>query len=91
MCEMAKKTALVVGALGVVGRAMLTYLETLPDWDVIGVSRRLPDFPTKARFKQLDLTEAAACMAVSGMAVTSAPMRPGQGRWPARPYVLLLF
>jgi nucleoside-diphosphate-sugar epimerase len=66
MCEMAKKTALVVGALGVVGRAMLTYLETQPDWDVIGVSRRAPDFPTKARFEQLDLTDAAACRAVLG-------------------------
>jgi nucleoside-diphosphate-sugar epimerase len=63
---MAKKTALVAGALGVVGRAMLTYLERHPDWDVVGVSRRAPDFKTSARFHQIDLTDGEACRSVLG-------------------------
>jgi nucleoside-diphosphate-sugar epimerase len=58
---MAKNTALVAGALGVVSRATMTYLADKPDWDVIGLSRRAPDFQTAARFLQLDLTNATAC------------------------------
>ena len=61
---MAKKTALVAGALGVVGRATMTYLEAQSDWEVIGLSRRAPDFETMARFHQLDLTDGAACHGV---------------------------
>ncbi|CAG7638070.1 hypothetical protein PAESOLCIP111_03909 [Paenibacillus solanacearum] len=33
-----RKTALVVGANGVIGRNLIDYLVTLPDWDIIGVS-----------------------------------------------------
>lgn len=36
----AKKTALVVGANGVIGRNLIDYLITLPEWTIIGVSRR---------------------------------------------------
>jgi hypothetical protein len=53
---MAKNTALVAGALGVVVRASMTSLADKPDWDVIGFSRRAPDFQTATRFLQLDLT-----------------------------------
>jgi nucleoside-diphosphate-sugar epimerase len=35
-----RKKALVVGALGVVGRGLLKHLVTLPDWDIIALSRR---------------------------------------------------
>src|SRR5215831_17753809 len=35
-----KKTALVAGATGVVGRNLLRRLVSDPDWDVIAVSRR---------------------------------------------------
>jgi nucleoside-diphosphate-sugar epimerase len=63
---MAKKTALVAGALGVVGRAALTYLDGHPDWEVIGLSRRAPDFKTGARFERLDFEDAEACRAVLG-------------------------
>ncbi len=56
---MTRRCALVAGALGVVGRATLRHLEASADWDVIGLSRRVPDFPT-ARFIQLDLTEGSA-------------------------------
>ena len=61
---MTKKTALVAGALGVVGRATMTYLASQPDWEVIGLSRRSPDFATSARFHPLDLTDRAACAQV---------------------------
>ncbi|MGB0551580.1 MAG: hypothetical protein ACPGQV_03235 [Alphaproteobacteria bacterium] len=55
---MAKNTALVAGALGVVVRATMTYLADKPDWDVIGLSlsQRAPDFQTATRFLQHDLT-----------------------------------
>ena len=55
--------ALVLGALGVVGRANVEYLTTLPDWDVVAVSRRKPDFDTRAAFVSADLTDAAATRA----------------------------
>src|SRR4029078_4830210 len=55
--------ALVLGALGVVGRANVEYLTTLPDWDVVAVSRRKPDFDTRAAFISADLTDAAATRA----------------------------
>lgn len=35
-----RKVALVVGANGVIGRNLIDHLISLPDWDVIGVSRR---------------------------------------------------
>ena len=34
------KTALVVGANGVIGSNLITYLESLDDWNIIGLSRR---------------------------------------------------
>ena len=37
---MARKTALIAGAQGLVGRALVQHLEDLGDWDVIGTSRR---------------------------------------------------
>ena len=63
---MAQQTALIVGALGVTGRALLTHLEDQPDWEIIAVSRRAPDFPTRARFISADLTDAADCRAKLG-------------------------
>ena len=39
---MAKRTALVPGALGITGRAIVEHLEGDPEWDVIGLSRRPP-------------------------------------------------
>src|SRR5262245_45712756 len=57
----AKKTALVIGATGVSGRALITHLERQPDWDVVGVSRKKPYFDTRARFISVDLMDAASC------------------------------
>lgn len=55
-----KKTALVVGGLGVTGRAVLAALEERKDWDIIALSRRSPDFETRARFISVDLLDASA-------------------------------
>lgn len=51
----------VLGALGLVGRAVIAVLEAQSDWEVIGVSRRMPDLASRARFLQLDLTDRSAC------------------------------
>jgi nucleoside-diphosphate-sugar epimerase len=60
---MANNKAVIFGALGLVGRAVIRALETRADWQVVAVSRRTPDFPTRAEFVSLDLTNAAACRA----------------------------
>jgi len=49
------KKALVAGALGVSGRALVQHLLTLGDWEVIGLSRRKADFETRARHVAVDL------------------------------------
>jgi nucleoside-diphosphate-sugar epimerase len=58
-----RHTALIAGALGVTGRALVEYLEDKPDWDIVALSRRPPDFPTRATFLSVDLTDAADCRA----------------------------
>jgi len=55
------KTALVLGATGVSGRALVSHLETLPDWTTIIVSRNEPYFPTKSRYVSADLSDPASC------------------------------
>ena len=56
-----QRKVLVVGALGLVGRAVVEALEGQDGCEVVAVSRRRPDFPTQVRFLQLDLTDRAAC------------------------------
>ncbi|MDF2997229.1 MAG: NAD-dependent dehydratase [Xanthobacteraceae bacterium] len=56
-----KKTALVVGATGVSGRALINYLDRQEDWSVIGLSRKPPYFETRARFVSVDLTNPESC------------------------------
>ena len=58
---MARNKILIVGALGTVGRPMLEHFEALPDWDVCGVSRRAPDFETRAEWVSTDLRDAQDC------------------------------
>ena len=36
-------TVLIVGASGVIGAAAIEHFASLPDWKVIGLSRRRPD------------------------------------------------
>ncbi len=53
-----RKKAAVVGALGMIGRHVLQHLEGLEDWEIVGLSRRSPDFETRARFISVDLEDA---------------------------------
>src|SRR3990167_10585272 len=39
---MHKKTALIVGATGIIGSHILEHLKTLNDWDAIGIVRQIP-------------------------------------------------
>ena len=57
---MAENTLLIAGASGVVGRAALAHFAPLPDWNVIGLSRRPPDTQAGTHIS-VDLQEAAAC------------------------------
>jgi nucleoside-diphosphate-sugar epimerase len=54
---------LVVGALGVVGRANVEYLSGVPDCEVVALSRRAPDFESRAQFVSADLMDKVACRA----------------------------
>ena len=49
------KKALVAGALGVTGRTLINHLVSLGDWEVIGLSRRKPEFQSAAQFIAVDL------------------------------------
>lgn len=61
-----KRTALVAGATGVVGRNLLRRLAADPDWDVIAVSRRAPDVEGSYRHIAVDLLDAADAKAKLG-------------------------
>ena len=54
---MSDRHAVVVGGLGVIGRALIDHLTGDPGWDVVALSRRAPDFETTARFLSVDLRE----------------------------------
>jgi len=56
---MADKKAVIVGALGVIGRNLVTHLLATGDWDVVGLSRRIPDFESEAEFISVDLLDRA--------------------------------
>jgi len=53
--------ALVVGALGLVGRSVVEHLETLDDWEAVGVSRRKRDSGGPSPFLSVDLRDRSAC------------------------------
>ncbi len=63
---MGRRTALVVGALGVIGRYLVDHLAALGEWDIIGLSRRRPDDPGPMRHIQVDLLDKADCAAKLG-------------------------
>lgn len=56
-----RKTALVVGANGVIGRNLIEYLATLSDWDVIGLSRRGGNPSGRVQYVAIDLLEKEDC------------------------------
>jgi nucleoside-diphosphate-sugar epimerase len=60
---MAEKVAVVVGALGVIGRYIVDHLLARGDWEVVGLSRRTePDRPG-LRYISVDLRDHAECAA----------------------------
>jgi nucleoside-diphosphate-sugar epimerase len=62
------KTALVVGANGVIGRNLITHLQTLSDWNIIGLSRRGGESTGRTRYIAVDLLDRDACRAkLSGL------------------------
>lgn len=52
-------TALVIGAGGVIGRNLIDYLITLPQWNIIGVSRRGGEDAPRLRYISADLLNEA--------------------------------
>ena len=56
---------LVVGATGVVGRNVLRHFEGRQAWKLTGLSRRAPEFETRARLLAVDLQSHASCEAVA--------------------------
>ncbi|SDM25866.1 SDR family oxidoreductase [Paenibacillus jilunlii] len=52
-----RKTALVIGANGVIGRNLIGHLATLPEWDIIGVSRRGGVNTSRVRYIAADLLD----------------------------------
>lgn len=55
---------IVAGALGISGRALLEHLEGDPSWEMTAISRRAPDFKSRAEFLSLDLMSADRCAAI---------------------------
>lgn len=87
---MAKRTILVAGALGVIGRALVEHCESDPDVEIVGLVRRSPEFESTARFIAVDLLDRAACerslVGLTGITPTSCTRpgrrgRPGKTRW----------
>lgn len=62
---MKKHTILIAGASGVVGAAALEHFASLPDWNVIALSRRPVVLPAGAQHISADLTDMAACQQVA--------------------------
>ncbi|MBI1396778.1 MAG: NAD-dependent epimerase/dehydratase family protein [Betaproteobacteria bacterium] len=58
-----RRKAVVVGGLGVIGRNLVSHLEARGDWDIVALSRRRPDFGTRAEFVSVDLLDRADCEA----------------------------
>ena len=56
-----KKTALVAGATGVVGRNILRHLSSQDDWDVIAISRRSPGIEGEYQHISVDLLNRQDC------------------------------
>ncbi|WP_293680048.1 SDR family oxidoreductase [uncultured Phenylobacterium sp.] len=57
------RRVVVAGALGIVGRSVVEELAGRPDTEVVGLSRRQPDFETRARSVSVDLTDPDDCRA----------------------------
>lgn len=63
---MSKKKVLIAGASGLVGFAAVKHFSQLPDWEAVGVSRRIPPGLESANCLSIDLTDKARCAEVFG-------------------------
>ncbi|NER81943.1 MAG: SDR family oxidoreductase [Leptolyngbya sp. SIO1D8] len=52
---MTHKKALVVGASGGIGQNLIQFLSGLEDWEIVGLSRKIPAIESKAQFISVDL------------------------------------
>ena len=57
------KTAMVIGATGIIGGNLIRHLDTLNDWDVIGLSRGTPDYASQMEHISVDLLDPGDCEA----------------------------
>jgi len=57
------RQAVVVGGLGVTGRAVIEHIGAQQAWKAVGLSRRTPDFETDTPFVAVDLLDRADCEA----------------------------
>ena len=60
---MGKKNAVVVGGLGIIGRHTIAALEADGGWSITSLSRRKPNFRTKAKAIQVDILDKAEAKA----------------------------
>ena len=67
---MTKRTALVPGAIGITGRAIIEFLEKDGNWDIIGLSRRSNNFD---RLLPLRITPIEPVMVPGFATIFSAP------------------
>ncbi len=59
---MTAKTVLIAGASGLVGYAAVRHFASLPGWEAVGVSRRVPEgLPPEVLLLSVDLLDEAAC------------------------------
>jgi GDP-D-mannose dehydratase len=63
------KKALAGGALGVTGRILVNHLVSLGDWEVIGLSRRSPEFQTATKQTSVDLSNRSTVSRPFGEAI----------------------
>jgi nucleoside-diphosphate-sugar epimerase len=63
---MPRRKILIAGASGLVGYAAVRHFAQIPEWDVVGVSRRIPEATGRAEFVSVDLTNADHCAEVFG-------------------------
>jgi nucleoside-diphosphate-sugar epimerase len=63
---MAERKVLVAGASGLVGHAAIEWFAARPEWDVVGVSRRVPNDLRGATLVSVDLMDSKQCNDVFG-------------------------
>lgn len=56
----------IAGASGIVGGAAVRHFDSLPDWDVVALSRRRPEYAFSGTHLAVDLTDRERCESVLG-------------------------